>query len=334
MGQNRYNLENLKRALKQPSLLGREVKRVGSRLRRHSHETVGRRAFHKKYGYGTDVMAEDWDNLIILDGCRYDVFREENTLEGRLDKKVSKGSHSIEFIEENFNGRQLHDSVCISANPYAAKTLEKGVFHDVIRSYGEEYPDNDAAKYEMRNPEKVYELSIDARQKYDSKRLIVHFMQPHSPYLGPKAEHLREELHEDGIYFSSWPDVLPENEDVTVLKDLLEAAEKGHIDTQDLREIYVENFHIVLDYVESLISDFDGKTVITADHGELLGDGGSLGLRKFRHPRQRYCKELRVVPWFVVESETRKEIIPEKPAREDVIDDRNVKDQLESLGYL
>ena len=50
---------------------------------------------------GTRVLGEDWDNLILLDGCRYDLFKEVNTIEGELTKVKSNASSSDEFFEKN-----------------------------------------------------------------------------------------------------------------------------------------------------------------------------------------------------------------------------------------
>ena len=70
-------------------------------------------------GPGIDVMKEDWDNLIILDACRYDYFKEkQKNIRGELESVVSRGAHSSEFIEKNFLGRKLHDTIYVTANPY------------------------------------------------------------------------------------------------------------------------------------------------------------------------------------------------------------------------
>src|SRR6056297_529711 len=58
--------------------------------------------FRARYGPGTRVMDEDWDNLIILDACRYDMFAEQVDLDGELESRISLGSTSEEFLEQNF----------------------------------------------------------------------------------------------------------------------------------------------------------------------------------------------------------------------------------------
>ena len=66
---------------------------------------------------GIDIMDRDWDNLLILDACRYDLFDEVFPHNGNLDSIVSRGSDTPEFLESNFVGRSFHDTVYVSANP-------------------------------------------------------------------------------------------------------------------------------------------------------------------------------------------------------------------------
>ncbi len=51
------------------------------------------------------IFSEPWDNLIILDACRYDVFEEvfkKRNMKGKLEYRISRGSWTVEFLLENF----------------------------------------------------------------------------------------------------------------------------------------------------------------------------------------------------------------------------------------
>ena len=48
------------------------------------------------------IVDESWDNLIILDACRYDIFKELNTIDGELTSRISRGSCTTDFLNENF----------------------------------------------------------------------------------------------------------------------------------------------------------------------------------------------------------------------------------------
>ena len=66
---------------------------------------------------GISVFTEDWDNLVILDACRYDYFAEQSNLNGTLTTRISRASATREWVRANFTDRQLHDVVYVSANP-------------------------------------------------------------------------------------------------------------------------------------------------------------------------------------------------------------------------
>ena len=66
-----------------------------------------RRFYRSRPPEGVKVVEEDWDYLVVLDACRYDFFedyyRKSDWLqEGNLEKKISRGSMSIEWLNRNF----------------------------------------------------------------------------------------------------------------------------------------------------------------------------------------------------------------------------------------
>jgi hypothetical protein len=67
---------------------------------------------------GVNITAESWDNLIILDACRYDAFSECIEMSGKLESRISKGSQSLEFMEANFDSGPYNDTIYVSGNPY------------------------------------------------------------------------------------------------------------------------------------------------------------------------------------------------------------------------
>lgn len=64
----------------------------------------------------------------------------------------------------------------------------------------------------------------------------------------------------------------------------------------ELEQEYRNSLRYVLEELEELIEELDGKTVITADHGEAHGEWG---LRD--HPHSVYIDSLVKVPWLEVE---------------------------------
>lgn len=93
---DRYNRHGLVKALQNPKLLLDEIVRVQATLERK----LKKKQFQRNMGKGTNFFEKDWDNLIILDACRYDIFEKINTIGGDLSYKISKGSHSEEFYQK------------------------------------------------------------------------------------------------------------------------------------------------------------------------------------------------------------------------------------------
>ena len=325
----RYNQENLIRAAKDPSLFTNEIKRQLQWIKHQPRKLY----FKQKYGPGLDVMSQDWDYLIILDSCRYDAFAEVADLDGDLKRVISKGSHSIEFCEKNFAGNRYYDTVYVTANGYGAQ-LSQNVFHDLIfTDESDAVSDVDVlhSSSEGMAPSTVANAALDACSKYPNKRMIIHFMQPHDPYLGPTAEDLRSRVADDGLtVVARDPEKIEkyDTNDSNVVSTLAGAANDDYISQQELEKVYYENLEIVLEHVSNLINEFVGKIVVTADHGDLFGEHNIIG-----HPKYRYYKELREVPWLVIDANDRPDIISENPTGSTRINEDAVDERLRALGY-
>lgn len=90
---NRFHIENLKKGLRNPDMAKKELKRIIS----NPMEIPNNMYFQLRYDTGIDIIDQDWDNLIILDGCRYDYFKQQNDLNGQLQPVISKSSTSSKF---------------------------------------------------------------------------------------------------------------------------------------------------------------------------------------------------------------------------------------------
>jgi hypothetical protein len=277
--------------------------------------------FRLRHGNGTRVMEEDWDNLFILDGCRYDMFTERIALPGTLDSRISLGSSSEEFMERNFVDEQFHDTVYVSANPFIPKLgLNEDTFHavvDLLNDWDEEL--------QTVRPDIVAEAARKAHEQYPDKRLIVHFMQPHAPFIGP----LGREMVGGG-----WTIDQDVDDDPGIWNRLRDGED---VPLERVWEAYKENLDIVLEEVEPLLSDLNGKSVITADHGNLVGERLSPipTRRKYGHPYGVHAEELVKVPWFVVQGNNRREVSTDSPVESDdeSVSGKELEDRLEALGY-
>jgi hypothetical protein len=187
---NKLQLSHLRTAYNNPSAIRNKILEVSDPIRRY--------IFIKRYGDMTDIMKKEWDNLIILDACRYDTFAKRNIIDGKVKRIISKGSHSSEFIKHNFSGRYLSDTIYITANPNAER-IGDNVFYKIKKTYTEESINNQI-DHSSVCPEKIIQTAIQTLDKFPNKRMIVHFMQPHSPFLGEYANNLRKKIYKQKIY--------------------------------------------------------------------------------------------------------------------------------------
>lgn len=269
--------------------------------------------FQLRHGKGARVMDEDWDTLILLDACRYDMFAERVPFDGELESRISLGSTSEEFLQQNFSDGKYHDTVYVNANAYLPRLgLDKdGTFHAVIDLL-EDWDD----ELETAHPETVTQAALDANRQFPNKRLIIHYMQPHIPFTGEFGRELQKSID----YRSVWKPL--RDDEATVRLD-------------DVWRAYNENLTFVFNYVGELLEALDGRTVISADHGNLVGERSKpfLTRRMYGHPWGVYTPELVQVPWHVVESDNRREIRTDPPVQSSGQSEDVISDRLRALGY-
>ncbi|WP_415380094.1 hypothetical protein [Halosimplex sp. TS25] len=298
-----YSLSDLQTALDNPEWFAREANRLWTHrfnLRDHNPK-------------GIDVFAADWDNLLILDACRYDEFERACDLRGDLSKVRSRGATSSEFVRGNFTGRTLHDVVYVSANvyyPYLREEIDAEV-HAFIGLHEDDK--RDAGEGLTTHPETVTEHALAAHKQYPNKRLMVHYLQPHQPYIGPYGR----ERFDAG-------------------RGLIDTVKQSNPSREELLRAYRENLEIVLEEVEVLLAELPGKTIVTADHGEMLGERmRPIPVTDYGHHAGVYIDELLDVPWFVSENGPRKEIVAKMPEtdKDAEVDSEELAAQLRALGY-
>lgn len=266
---------------------------------------------------GIKVMDQDWDNLIILDGCRYDLYQE---VRGRVECRRSLGSSSWEFLRRNFNNKEYHDTIYVTANPFAPK-LDPDTFfkyHTLLEDGWN--PDSKTIE-----PYKITNTAVDIWKSNPQKRLIVHFMQPHYPFIGPTGQQIPQGGLTDNDTDASCLD------SKTIWTKLQFGIDD--IDKKVVWKAYKENLELVLEDAIRLHENIDGKTVITADHGNLVGDRvGPIPVKGYAHPSDLYVPELVEVPWETLSGE-RREITKGSPQNNKSIEQEVVKDRLKQLGY-
>jgi len=222
-----------------------------------------------KRNKGIYVCNEEWDNLIILDACRFDIFEKmikRFNVKGTLEKRISRGSSTPEFLRENFSDK-FNDIVYVTANPFVYMMLENPFF-ETINVWKDGWSDEKGTV----EPDVMLNATIKAKRKFPDKRLITHFMQPHNPFIGPYSR--------EGNFWQI-------------------ALKYGK---EEVMKAYESNFEFILPYIKDLVNELDGLTVITTDHGNACGETVTpFRIPIYGHPNGVHIPALVEIPWFIVE---------------------------------
>jgi len=245
---------------------------------------------------GINVYERDWDALVVLDACRVDALREvaeEYDFLGPVDRIASVGSSSHEWMAHTFTTEYRDDinntaytnpngfsELCfVDGNYPPRRTVPVGSFKwDVV----------DAADFGLLDinwkqghdddlgivpPRFMTDRAIQIGREADFDRYIVHYYQPHKPYIGGAIRENRQPTH---LESNPW-----------------ECMRDGRATREEVWELYLDNLRLVLDEVELLVNNMDAETVaVTADHGDAMGELGTYGHPEgLPHPATRY------VPW-------------------------------------
>lgn len=286
---------------------------------RLAFQEINKRYHQRRGSGGTDVLAEDWDNLVILDACRFDLFKAHNTLPGALERRTSKGSSTLGFLHGNFGGKELYETVYVTANPqlhYYANDIDAR-FHAVVNVWKEAGWDESLGTV---RPETTTEYARRAAEEYPNKRLVVHYLQPHYPFLTDDTTFDKGQVDDPDDHRSFWQQIRMGDLDVS---------------TDRLWTLYVDNFERTLPHVQDLTSALNGKTVVTSDHGNMFGERSfPVPIREYGHPLALFTDELVEVPWLVQDPDERKRIRADEPTRSaDDVEDDAVAKRLRDLGY-
>lgn len=309
------NWDRFRRAIKNPRLFARGLNRL-------YHRHIGARVNKEQ---GVNIFEEDWDTLVVLDACRYDMFEATNTIDGKLSSRISKGSATTEWLEANFDGRDLTDTVYVTANPQLERNRENWDIdlHETINVWLDEGWNEETGTVLA---ETMTNAALDAHDRFPNKRIVVHYMQPHYPFV--PSDTVFDKTHLNSIENAEGE---ASEENVWAQKFTGELS----VSRDELWSIYVENLEYVLPHVEELTMSITGKSVITSDHGNYVGERATpIPIREYGHPRGVYDDALVRVPWLEQTRGDRREITSETVTGMDTgIESDVVSERLRDLGY-
>lgn len=272
---------------------------------------------------GVDIMSADWDNLVIVDAARYDLFEKTVDLElfDKYRRVKSRGSATSEWSKINFTG-EYGNTIYISGNPVPSRHIS-GKFYKFEEVWRDGFDDDIGTI----RAEIVVESAMELFNKHQNKRIIVHFMQPHYPFVKDKKFNFNYWNQTEGIKFG----------DDERASDVWEAIGLKLADRDEVWRAYRRNLEYVMEHVWRLIEELEGKTVIHSDHGNLLGERSwPIPLKTYGHPEGLRLSDLVTVPWAIINGDRRK-IIDEGSEKKQVDKNKNrdnIEEKLEALGYV
>jgi hypothetical protein len=282
-------------------------------------QAVGRRL-----DYGTSVYERDWDVLVVLDACRPDALREAAADTDlfdapEVDTVRSVGSCSSEWLENTFTTDSdravVGRTAMVTGNTWTDRYLDADRFAllDEVWKYAwDEELDTVPA-------DAVTDRAIRVARDHDPDRLVVHYMQPHHPFV-PEPLAADSGMARTGAHSSeASPWVL---------------LRRGEVSAERVRSAYEANLRYAIESVETLVANLDGRVAVTADHGNLFGEWGLYG-----HPMHTPVPSLLAVPWVEMTAADGRTVDPELAPPESlpvsrVYDAESDESRLEALGYL
>jgi len=280
-----------------------------------------------------NIANEDWKYLIIFDACRYDRFQShyKKYFNGVLEERVSPGRDTFEWLTQTWK-EKYEDIRYISTVPFCnSKNKIKG--HKIEFSAAEHFKKvYDLWDWGWNNkkgtilPQTVNSVARKEILKYPEHRFVIHYIQPHAPYLTFKDSELLKifsnKKNEKGkksisdkfknpnltdIYrwFLTKIRIIISDEKIWKIKKNLGVNASTRMEkdwrkvgSEGIKKFYDENLLVVMRHAKELISHLPpGKVIISADHGEFLGEEERWGHNRNYPP----AKELVHVPWLEVE---------------------------------
>jgi hypothetical protein len=232
---------------------------------------------------------------------------------------ISLDTKTPEWMEKTFVEEfkcKISSTIYICGNQFSAKKLDSEMF----TSLEEVWRSNWNAKFGTVLRKDVTDRAIIESRQKNPDRLIVHYMQPHWPFVPAMdvSEGRGMSLPTDGN-----PVERGDGKDVWgMLRD-------GEVDVEGVWEGYQDNLRYVLEEVAVLLDNIDAQqAVITSDHGNAKGEWGI-----YDHPIHMPLKCLRKVPW--VETQASDKHTREPTDESNSVDTtQGIEDRLKSLGYM
>lgn len=265
------------------------------------------------YNYGTPIYEKEWDVLIVLDALRADIMQEVDSDYNFLNHPGtinSVGGTSWEWQTKTFSSNyadEVSKTIYVTANPHTSDFVDPDAFRVLDEVW--QYAWDDEA--ETVPPRPVTDRAIHHRRRNPDTRMVVHYMQPHRPFLDSDIE--------PGVDYD-------EKTVETTPGAHWGRVRNGEVGLDTIRAAFRRNTEIVLKDVSLLLQNMDAdKVAITADHGECLGECGIYG-----HHSRIPISALKRVPWYTTQAVDQHTHEPDQWGGDEK---KDVEERLQALGY-
>lgn len=251
----------------------------------------------EEYPYNADDVPDlrpvletiDWDIMCIFDACRWDAFVD---LCDDAEPVKSFAGHTNHWLDEYICNPDYDFSevTYLSANPmtlfYEQNEEYTGSVDEAVKEHITTHRPGQFRPHPSPNPppEIITEASKDLPTP-----LIIHYVQPHNPFIGDVSLGVTQTFEELPTHLLG--------EDSEPLTDPVRGSreshlvKEGHVSLEVYRLAYLTNLQEVWRATSRFLESSSENVVITADHGELLGPS-------FGHSGFSYQNQGRIVPLY------------------------------------
>jgi hypothetical protein len=261
---------------------------------------------------GRSIFSEEWDVCILLDACRIDELSRQSDSYDWLEEIghfPSVASCTWDWMPRTFSDtRFLSETDYLTANPFSDTFCDADEFHTLDEIWKYAWDENQGTVL----PRPVTDRAIRHGRNNDAERLLVHYIQPHVPFLVEESKEISK-----GNFEPHTESDLDDWDRVT----------RGELSRDRAINWYRQSLIKVLDEVELLLSNIEAeKVVISADHGEAFGESGIYG-----HPSDIDLSCLTQVPWVETSARNEETHNPKQYSLDSGEVPRD--EQLRALGY-
>lgn len=278
---------------------------------------------------GTPIWDRNWEVLVVLDACRVDLMAEVTPEYDWIDDEAgsmkSVAGYSREWMVRTFgryaSAADLRRTGYISGNPWTLGAFDDTGIPDRLGYFDEPWRYAWDGDFGTILPKPITEQGVAAwRRRADLgiDRLVLHYMQPHIPFVHPDAP--------VGLHEGFEPLILGRGEP-TGPKDLWARVRDGEVGRDAAWRGYRLNLRFVLDALEgTLLRNLDAGVVLTSDHGNAIGEWGFYGHGEVLVP------VVKQVPWVRTEAVDERTMSPDlRTLNPEPVD---IGERLRSLGYV